>query len=231
MINGLLHTKVLQALSISKILIFFNIEPSDKSKYERIMKRIIKYAIVILSWLFLSMPVHAQSEKYVKLAPVQNRQTISFADTKNFTTPQISNNQADKEAIRDKLLGEWRNLWSTGDKNFTFKGYEKLFLDNDQFLASDALSPSETLIRGWKAYTELWEPYTNQHLHPWTITRLDVNNISVAGDMAWSSVNLYGEGMEDGEKYLGSEHCTHVWRKIDGQWRIVHEHVSGPINL
>ncbi|QFS52518.1 YybH family protein [Nostoc sphaeroides] len=196
------------------------------------MKRILKSTIVFLCVLFFAIPAHALSEKFTPVNQVENSLTIAVVNTNNATINSAEQQQKiDEEAIREILLGKWRNLWSTGDKKFTFQGYEKVFLDNEDFMATDSLSPSATLVKGWKAYSELWEPYTNQHLHPWTITRLEVNKISVAGDMAWSSVNLYGEGILDGENYLGSEHCTHVWRKIDGQWRIVHEHVSGPIYL
>ncbi|QFS52516.1 YybH family protein [Nostoc sphaeroides] len=180
----------------------------------------IKFVIVILILcIFLvAMPASTKTHNFMAIAQSKEMQIVKLGKT-------------DEEAIRKILLGKWRKLWSTGNGKFTFKGYEQLFLTNDSFTSVSTLSPSLTLINNWQTYSDIWEPYMNREPNTWKITQIDVNKISVAGDMAWSSINLYGQDTLDGKELHTSEHCTHIWRKIDGQWSIVYEHVSGPINL
>ncbi len=140
----------------------------------------------------------------------------------------------DRAAIRERI-DRWRHMFSaTGrGERFTLDGYEDLYAD-DALLVFDSYAPdwAQTQLVGLDEYRRVWERDMNETFPGWTITRLDVLRIDVAdgGEMAWSAINFWGQGRQsDGEVYRGSQHGTHVWKKIDGAWRIVHEHLTGPI--
>ena len=54
----------------------------------------------------------------------------------------------------------------------------------------------------------------------------------VPGDIAWSALilNVSAEVRETGETIDGSQQVSLVWiKEADGVWRIIHEHLSGPV--
>ncbi|QFS52517.1 nuclear transport factor 2 family protein [Nostoc sphaeroides] len=191
------------------------------------MKKIFRYVIIVLLTFIFVIPANAECLNYHETNQMQKLQTIALTDTQSPPTPQ----KTEEETILNIILSDWRNLWSVGDKKFTFKLYDNVYLNSDEFLASDSQSPTTTLMKGWEAYSTAWEPYMNQHLHPWRIYRLNVNKVAVVGDIAWSNLTLYGKGILDSQEFLHNEQITHIWRKVDGQWRIVHESVTGPVNI
>ncbi len=142
------------------------------------------------------------------------------------------------QAIRSQLE-RWRVVFSlTGlGKRFSLDGYENVFDSRgDNLLVFDSYVPAwaSTQIVGFDDYRTIWERDVNESFPGWTITRMDVVRIEVAasGDMAWSAINFWGEGKRaDGTTYKGSQHGTHVWRLIEGDWRIVHEHLTAPITV
>lgn len=142
------------------------------------------------------------------------------------------------EAIRGQLE-RWRVMFSlTGQgKPFALAGYEDMFdTRGDNLLVFDSYVPvwASTQIVGFDDYRTVWERDVNESFPGWTITRMDVVRIDVAksGDLAWSAINFWGEGRQpDGTTYQGSQHGTHVWRLIDGDWRVVHEHLTAPITV
>lgn len=48
--------------------------------------------------------------------------------------------------------------------------------------------------------------------------------------MAWSALSFVGRGVKDGKGYVGGQHGTHVWKRINSEWRIVHEHLTTMTN-
>lgn len=141
--------------------------------------------------------------------------------------------------IREKL-NRWRGLWSQTGKGrrFSVDGYRDLFVSGElapKMLTFDAYVPdwASTQIDGFDDYRRIWNKDVNESFPNWTITRMDVLRVEVAdsGDMAWSALNFWGEGTRDGERYEGSQHGTHVWTRVDGDWRILHEHLTAPITV
>lgn len=188
------------------------------------MKNILRFALFVLLMFVVAIPVYAECINSHETIQSQKYQTIALADAK-------LSQETEEEAIRNIILGDWRNLWSVGDKNLTFQGHEKVYLDSDEFLASDSQSPTTPLLKGWEAYSKAWKPYMNLHLHPWRIYKLDVNKIAVVGDMAWSNLTLRGKGILDGQEFPHNEQITHIWRKINDKWLITHESVAGPVDI
>lgn len=63
-----------------------------------------------------------------------------------------------------------------------------------------------------------------------TCTVNDDAQVHAAGEYAWGSATVKYELVEaSGKRDLGNFRWTVIWAKQDGQWLIVHEHVSEPV--
>ena len=152
---------------------------------------------------------------------------------------QESRDSAQQEKLIRNQLERWRQLWSqTGmGKRFSLDGYEDLYVADTAgkpLLTFDSYVPkwATTQIDGFSDYRQVWEKDVNESFPNWTIVRMDILRVGVSerGGMAWSAVNFWGQGRRgDGTEYEGSQHGTHVWRYVDDQWRIAHEHLTAPI--
>jgi ketosteroid isomerase-like protein len=84
---------------------------------------------------------------------------------------------------------------------------------------------------GAAAYRKDWQAFLGGYKGPikFTIGDLDVN---VAGPMAYShSIQTVSGKDASGKELTIVVRVTDVYRKTAGAWRIVHEHVSAPIDL
>lgn len=148
--------------------------------------------------------------------------------------------KSDVELIRGELA-RWRELWSLkgAGRSFDLAGYEDLYVSTEgaeRLLVFDSWVPdwASTQIDGFDDYRKIWHRAMADGFPEWKITRLDVVRLEVdaSGTLAWSAVNLWGEGRRaDGDRYVGSQHGTHVWKKVAGRWRILHEHLTSPITV
>lgn len=136
-----------------------------------------------------------------------------------------SNSASDAAVIRQKLQ-RWRELFS--QEQFSLKGYENLFVNTNELLVYDSYSPAgyDREIRGWNNYRNLWEKYIPIDFPGWKIIDLDVTRLETQGDYGWSAISYIGRGVRNGAEYFGGQHGTHVWKRINGDWRIVHEHLT-----
>ncbi|HEV7391611.1 MAG TPA: SgcJ/EcaC family oxidoreductase [Burkholderiales bacterium] len=80
-------------------------------------------------------------------------------------------------------------------------------------------------IRGlWARTLAAFDPPLEYEVHD-----LD---ISVDGDVAFARcLNRFGGTKKDARRVLNSLRSTFGLRKIDGQWKVVHEHVSVPFEM
>lgn len=129
--------------------------------------------------------------------------------------------------IRQKLE-QWKELFSPDEQQFSFTGYENLYVNTDELIVYDSYAPvgHNREIRGWDEYRMLWEKYIPLDFPNWRIIHLDITQIEVQGDLAWSTLSFVGQGSEDGQAYGGGQHGTHIWKHVEGEWRIVHEHLT-----
>jgi hypothetical protein len=86
----------------------------------------------------------------------------------------------DEQAVR-QALQEWRQLYSYGDRPFSFNGYEHLYINTDELLAYDNVPPEDTQINGWETYRSIWEPVINANFTRQEITRFEIHRIGVSG--------------------------------------------------
>jgi ketosteroid isomerase-like protein len=83
---------------------------------------------------------------------------------------------------------------------------------------------------GWDAYREAFTHMFAAISGPLTFTMSNLH-IDVSGDVAYSrSLQRVSGVRTDGKTFAYTVRATDVYRKIDGKWLIVQEHVSLPID-
>ncbi|GFG73191.1 YybH family protein [Mycobacterium botniense] len=84
-----------------------------------------------------------------------------------------------------------------------------------------------SVYRGQDHIAELWDALASNMSGPASTTELRDEHVEVVGDVAWVTyLNHYRSDFGD----LGSCDCdmraTEIWRRRDGEWRLVHAHFS-----
>ncbi len=162
-----------------------------------------------------------------------SRPNAAIASLRTITTTAQANpaqtDTQDQQAIRQRLQ-ELRRLYSPGNRKFGFAGYD-VYINTDELMAYDNLAPRDTQINGWNNYRSLWETVINQSISGQEITRFDIDRIQTSGDLGWSGSTIRFRAKNKGKDFYSSQHLTHIWHKVDGKWRIVHEHAFSPVKV
>jgi ketosteroid isomerase-like protein len=142
-----------------------------------------------------------------------------------FPTETDQHNQ-DHQAIQH-LTQHWVNLWSPKDQPFTGEGFEKIFATGEnEILVFDNFDGSVVVLRSLQAYLDTWVPVVQQFAY-WEVAIEDNLEISISGDLAVTTFSFAGSGRrKDGQDYKLRQYGTHVWKRINDQWRLVHEHLT-----
>ncbi len=190
-------------------------------------RRILKcFTLSLLSALLLIVFTRGLPSRAFNPAPTE--QSEAFVAQRAATTPTQTNTQ-DQQAIRQRLQ-EFRRLYSFGNRKFSFEGYD-VYINTDELMAYDNLAPKDTKINGWNNYRSLWEPFINANSANQEITRFDIDRIETSGDLGWSGVTMRFRAKNKGKDFYSSQHFTHIWHKVDGKWRIVHESAFSPVKV
>ncbi|WP_138505772.1 YybH family protein [Nostoc sp. PA-18-2419] len=126
-------------------------------------------------------------------------------------------------------VNDWLAAFSAGDKPFDFSVLDNLYWQDQQFLAFDTLSPQTTQIQGWQSYEEIWKPFMTA-IAQWQVK--SVGDIQIfTGDNITVSALIFESTAATiaNEAVKITAHATLVWQKREGQWRIIHEHISNPV--
>ncbi len=153
--------------------------------------------------------------------------TMAILLTIGYTTAQNSKAK-DLQAIQQKT-DQWFQLWSPGDKPFTFEGIENVFADKEEgLLVVDGFEGSIVVLKSIHEYKDKWLPLVNTSFATYTIKPKDGIEIDVDATMATSTFIWVSENatLKDGTPVKLSQYATHVWKKINGDWKIVHEHLT-----
>jgi ketosteroid isomerase-like protein len=99
----------------------------------------------------------------------------------------------------------------------------------DESLFVFDLAPPRQYV-GAAAYRKNWEDFIG------TMTGLKFEvtdfNVTADGELAYAhSIHYVSATDSDGQKVEFTVRVSDVYRKIEGQWLVVHEHVSVPIDL
>ena len=104
-----------------------------------------------------------------------------------------------------------------------------IYAPGDQLFVFDAVPPRQ--YAGWEAYKKDWEGLFAAYPGPLSDAMSDLN-ITVVGPVAYTRhvEGGYFTG-KDGTKVNVMVRVTDVFRKINGKWLIVQEHVSFPVDI
>ncbi len=131
---------------------------------------------------------------------------------------------SDKATIQASVEN-YKKAFEARDLNAIMANYAP----GDELFVFDAIPPREYV--GWDAYKKDWEGLFATYPGPITYKISDLD-IHVVGPVAYS--HRIEEGTftkSDGSKQTAVVRVTDVYRKINGKWLVVQEHVSFPVDI
>jgi hypothetical protein len=101
--------------------------------------------------------------------------------------------------------------------------------DSGAFLSFDGMSAGSTVLDSWTKYQGVWGPGINQFTEA-SLTEMKSLRVWVSTDLAVTSslVQISGK-LPDGSLVNPVGHLTLSFRRVDGKWKVVHEHMSMPV--
>lgn len=143
------------------------------------------------------------------------------------TTVAQTRTAKDEAQIRE-LTKKWFAVWSVKDKSFTGQGFEQVFATGEnEILVFDNFKGGVVTLRSLRDYIATWVPVMQSTFSYWEINPEGVIDVTVDRDLAVSTFTWVSNGrFKDGKPARIRQHATHVWRRMNGQWRLVHEHLT-----
>ena len=82
------------------------------------------------------------------------------------------------------------------------------------------------VLQSLQEYLDTWVPVMANFVY-WSVALEDHFQISIEGDMAITTFSFAGGGQnKDSEDVTLKQYCTHMWKRLNGEWRLVHEHLT-----
>lgn len=133
-----------------------------------------------------------------------------------------ASDKTDAETDIRKLIESWEKAAGAGDLEAIMSHYAP------EVIAYDAIAALQ--FKGIAAYKKHWEMCLTMCSGPMTFKMQDLH-IDVGDDIAFShALNQCGGADKDGNPHSSWMRVSSAYRKINGQWRIVHEHFSAPFD-
>lgn len=142
----------------------------------------------------------------------------------------ITENQPTKdEAEIRQLTARWLSIFSPKDRPFTGVGFENIFATGkNEILVFDNYKNDVVVLRSLQEYLDTWVPFMQENISYWEVELEDNFKITIDGDLAVTTFSWIGGGKgKDGRTIKAKQYGTHVWKRFEGQWRLVHEHLTG----
>ena len=159
----------------------------------------------------------------------------TFANDK-YTDTQVSQillSQRDSETETEicQLTQQWIEGWSPGAEPFDTTKLQFLYAQGkNAILVYDDIGEEVAVIRSWDEYAQTWQPFMEQFAY-WSIQPEGDIEVMIGEDMAVSNFVWVGEARyQDGREITPKQYATLVWQKQDGNWVIVHEHLTAGAN-
>jgi ketosteroid isomerase-like protein len=139
----------------------------------------------------------------------------------------IQTKQTTDEAKIYELTEQWKKIWSPKDKPFTGKGFENIFVvGKNEILVFDNFGNRVVVLHSLQEYLDTWIP-AMQNFSYWEIQLEDNLKISIDGDLAVTTFSWVGGGKtKDGQEVKARQYATHTWKRLNDEWRLVHEHLT-----
>lgn len=126
------------------------------------------------------------------------------------------------EADIRNLIESWEKAASAGNLDAIMSHYAP------EVIAYDAIAALQ--FKGAEAYKKHWKTCLEMCSGPMTFKMHDLH-IGVGEEIAYSHcLNHCGGTDKDGHQHSSWMRVSSAYRKINGQWRIVHEHFSAPFD-
>lgn len=131
--------------------------------------------------------------------------------------------RTDEKAEIGALLDDWAQAVRVKDLDAIMARYAP------EIVGFDAIAQLQ--FKGAQAYREHWQACLE--MCPGAMI-FEIHELSVAAgdDIAFSHflVRCGGTG-DDGKEQSGWTRATVCWRRMDGRWKVVHEHFSAPFDM
>ena len=135
----------------------------------------------------------------------------------------MSTNKANDEAQIRKMLDDWAMKFRAKDLDGIMSIY------SPDIVSFDAIAQLQ--FKGRDAYRKHWEMCLSFCQGPITFEVRDLN-ITVGDGVAFThALNRCGGTDENGEEKASWMRATICLRKIDGSWKVAHEHYSAPFDM
>ena len=189
-------------------------------------------ALSTLLLLGIQQSYFAESKSKIAIANtnkprIQQSQPVSeLNQIKKMDTTMQQQTSTDISLNRE-LTQKWVNFWSPKNKPFTGEGLEKIFATGEnEILVFDNFDSGIVVLRSLQEYLNTWVPVM-QNFSYWEIKLEDNLEISVDGDLAVTTFSWVGGGKtKDGQEIKARQYGTHTWKRLNGEWRLVHEHLT-----
>ena len=130
-----------------------------------------------------------------------------------------------EEAAIRALIDRWTK--AAQEKNLD--GVMSIYQRGQSLVAYDIVPPLQ--YKGWDAYRADYKAFFDMYDGP---IEIEFRDLVIAADATFGyshDLQRIGGTLKGGQKAAFWVQVTDVYRKIGGQWRVVHEHVSVPTNL
>lgn len=104
-----------------------------------------------------------------------------------------------------------------------------LYVPDETLHVFDMQTPRQ--YQGAKALRKDWEDFIAEHVKSVDVCENSELVLEISGNLAASHCIQHAElTTKPGEKGVANTRLTHIFRKVNGKWLIVHEHGSYPID-
>jgi uncharacterized protein (TIGR02246 family) len=132
---------------------------------------------------------------------------------------------ANDEAEIRQLLDRWGKAFRAKDVN----GIMSIYAPGDTLVAYDLVPPLQYV--GWNAYKKDYEDFLAQYQGPIDLEVRDLH-VTTSGNVAFMfALERISGTLKNGEKSEVWVRATECYRKINGHWLAVHDHISVPADM
>lgn len=144
--------------------------------------------------------------------------------------PKQASTATDDETTLRGLMDRWIEGWSPGAAKWSAEPLRPLYAEGERAIrVFDNVEGDVVQLRSFDAYAAEWEPMMAP-MRDWRIALDAPAEIAVSGDVAHVSF-VFSGGEDDSHRdaLRITQYGTHVWQRIGGDWRIVHEHLTADL--
>lgn len=136
---------------------------------------------------------------------------------------------ADTAGAEKKAIADMETRLCTAEKALDLDAIMALYVPDESLHVFDMLKPRQYI--GWKAFRKDWETFLQNHAKSIDVCEVTELAVEVAGSLATSHYTQQVEFTDkSGVKGAANTRLTHIFKKIEGKWLIIHEHGSYPID-